>query len=847
MSSFFTLVSTSQKFVSTYVVENLTSPNSISITSPFIVSNLSTPGFVLIDQTLYVRDNVVLEGSLNVKHAVRIFGSTFADDLAPFTGNTIQVLSSVGIGGSATIESLYVKSTLTLFSTVQVSTLQVTQSSVNDVVHVSELTRASGLVSTLGNLAVGKQTTVGRNVFLLQEVSTLGGNLSTFSLSIDGSLYVQGGLSTVANSNTLASFLSSLEEKSSLVVKKVATFISTLDLSGSFYTSSFYGFNFSTLGSVSTTGLNLLSTASIKGNISTSLFESYQYISIGGNLVTPASISSIFNTNFQSNLYAKGTVTFATAHTSSSVGVGETTNVLYSTIASYAVVGNDFQTKNLTVDGQTQIKGSVGVSSNAFVYGNLTVLGEPTISSYLVESFLLNDLQIMTSSPFTSFAVSSLNASTLHTEFTRISRAHPDIFAVSSSYASTTQLTNAITEMARFDTGYSESVFLGDTSSLASNSFPRAGINLRTNFAQGLSTMEVRVDNLLGEGVIVGNPVGTVGYLSNIPYRFPFLSAITTTASTVSVRNFFTSSFTGSSFVIPKFINIQSTVVAPYVVFESQGFEPRYDTNQFLTLNRDSMVVNRSLFFNNQTKKVGLFVSSPLYDFDISGQVFASNLFFSSINTLIISTSGTFVYSTIQVSSSYIQNNLSYGEQGLRLFTRNPFTENGYFEINTLVSTASNVFGLYDCIEQSTILLNNAVQINRQHKVGINQVNEVTGALVLPVHALSVNDTVRVQELYTSSLNLMQSLQTTSLITPNYSINCNVEYPVNTLSTSFAKLILNSFVTLKTDPIQSNRFVGIQTMDPQASLDIRGDAYFSSLYTFENTRLNYVAISAGEF
>lgn len=847
MSSFFAVASTAQKFVSTFVVENLTSPNSINITSPFIVSNLSTPGFVLMNQQLTVFDNVTLNNVLRVKEAVRIFGSTYTNDLAPLNGSTIQVFSSVGVGGRVSLESLYVKSTLTLFSTIQVSTLQVTQSTLTDGVMVTGGARIGGLISTLGNLAVGRQTVVGRNVVLQKEVSSTQGQLSTLNLTVDNSVVLLGNLSTVSTPNTFLSFVSSFEERSSFLVKQSATFLSSFDLSGVFYTSSFFGSNVSTLGSVSTTGLNLLSTASIKGNISTSFFESYQFISIGGNLVTPASISSLSNTEFRSTLHALGNATFAVAHTSSSVGVGGNASVFRSTIASSITIGNDFDTKNLTVDGITKIKGNVGVASNAFVYGSLVVLGEPTISSFLVESFLLNDLQMMTSSPFTSFQVSSLHASTLQTNFTRITRPLPDVTQVSSTYASTTQFTNAVMENALMDTAYTDSFFLGATSSLDSNSLPKAGLNVKTNFAQGLSTVTVVANQLIAGGRVEGNLIGNVSYLSNIPFPFPFVSANTATVSTLTLTNLYTSSFTASTFVIPKFINVQSTVITPYLVLESQGFQPRYNTNQILTLNSNTMVLNRSLFLNNQTKKIGLFVSSPLYDLDISGQIYATNIFFSSINTLNISTSGTIVYSTITVSSSHIQTKLSYGAQGLHMYTKNPFTEDGYFEINTLTTPTSNLFGLYDVAEQSTILLNTGVQVYRQGRVGVNQVNTATGELTQLNHALSVNDTIRTQELYTSTLNLLQSLQTTSLVSPRFVINGTADYPINTLSTSPGKLTVNTLMTIKTDAVLSNRFVGIGTVNPQTSLDVQGTAYFSTLNTFENTNVVYLAMGLQEF
>jgi hypothetical protein len=126
-------------------------------------------------------------------------------------------------------------------------------------------------------------------------------------------------------------------------------------------------------------------------------------------------------------------------------------------------------------------------------------------------------------------------------------------------------------------------------------------------------------------------------------------------------------------------------------------------------------------------------------------------------------------------------------------------------------------------------------------------VNVQSGELILPEHTLSVNDTVQTQELYVSTINLLGSLQTTSLVTPRYAINRSVDYPLNTLSSSQNKLVLNTVMTIKTDNVMSNRFVGILTLDPQCSLDVRGNAYFSTLNAYETTRLQYVAMGLQEF
>ncbi len=836
-TSFFTTLSTAQKFVSTYRVENLTTPNSVTITSPFIVNNLSTPGFVLIEQNFSVRDNVRLNGGLHVSGPTLILSSVSTEDLLPLNGLTNTVLSSIGIGNNLYVSSLSVNSTLTLQSTVQASTLQVTLSSLQETSVFSNNLRVAGLFSTLGGLAVGGKTVVGRYATLTQEVSTFGGNLITVDLSVDENVTVLGNLSsTGVTENT---FLSSVQGFSSLTAKQSLTFESTLGIQGSLYTSSFSTLNLSTFGSVSTNRLALLSSATISGNVSTSQLQSYQFVSIGKTLYLPGSLSSMNQTQIKDQVTVLGNATFATAHTSSSVQVSKEISVYQSTLASFANINGNTETSNLFTTGFTTVQDSVGVGNNAFVYGNMTVSGEPTISSFLVNSFLLSNLQIRTSSPFTSFQASSLQASTMITDFTRI--LIPDVFYVSSTYASTTQLNYAMTENARLDNVYADSFFLGNTSALAQTSQPRAAINVKSQFGEGLSSLLVRADLVTSTDEIRGSLIGTVSYLSNVRAPFANFSGIQTFVSTLTVSSLNASSFTASTFVINKLANVFSTVVTPYLVFESQGFQPRYDTNQFLTLNPQKMVVNRNLTFDRQNNFIGLFQSTPQYTLDISGQVYATNFYYSSSNSLILSTTGTAVYSTIQVSSSYVRDFLSYGTNGFRLVSQNPYTGNTYAEITPIVSSLANNFGLYDCESQSSIQINTGVTVGRYQKVVINA---PIGIDPSPVHALTVNDTVRTEELYTSSINIIQSLQTTSIVNPTFTINSNTLTPLNTLSASINKLVVNNLMTIQTNLYESQRYVGINTLQPSASLDVRGNAYFSTLYSFESFRTNYVAMGS---
>lgn len=839
ITSFIDYFSSAQKYISTYAVENLTTPNSISIANPFLFSTLSTFGNVLFEGKLNVYGDVLLQNTLYVSGVTRLLSSIYATDTQPLS-SPVYVLSSMNVTGDVFVgEDIFIKSTLTLHSTIQVQTLQVTRSTVENVALLTDSLQVGGLVSTLGSLRVDGDTTIGNNLTLTKQVSTSGGLFSTLNLYVHDDVSILQNLSSIADT----SFASSFQTLQSLTTKNTLSLASTIGITGTLYTSSFSTLSFSTLGSFSTLQLVLLSTVNIAGNLSTSYFQTYQYLSIGGNVATLGTISSLSTLHVKGDVAAIRDSILGSAHTSSSVGVGGNLSVYGSTFASHVTIQEGLKSKSLETQGYTNIEGDVGVGNNVYIDGTLRVIGPSHISSFIVNSFLLSNLQIMTSSPFTSFQVSSLHASTLQTDFTRISTLQPDSMTVSSTYASTTQFQTAITQNAIFNSVYTDSLFVGNYESLAKTSQPKFVVGVKSQFLEGLSSIDVRTDRLEASGIINGNPVGNVSYLSNVPMVFPTVSAISVYLSTLTLSSLYTSSFSVSTLVNDNLLDVYSTVITQYLVLESQGFEPRYDVNQFLNINPTLLSLNRSLYFDRLTNRIGLFVSSPTVDMDISGYIYASNIYYSSINPIRISSEGTVLFSTILVSSSHIEDSLQYGAQGIRVFSQNSLNGNTYVEINQAVSSFSNTFGIYDCIEQSSILLNSAVQIYRNQRVGINGVNPTTGELVLARHDLDVFDTIRTDEVYVSTVNLSQSLQTTSYVTPYLLINCNVPLPINTLSVSVDKLSIDGLMTLRTSQLPTSRYVGINTLNPQCSMDVRGNAYFSSMNVFQNLLTNNVAMS----
>lgn len=824
-------LSTAQKRISTFTAESLTTPNSISLTGPFIVSNLSTPGFVLLEEQLNVYGNVFLRSQLNVSGATFIVSSFSAKEVLPISGIT-TVYSSMGVGGFMNVgETLRIQSTLFLRSTVQIDTLQVQCSTTQASVHVDGNASVNSFVSTLGSVSVGNNTSVGGFFRSFQEVSASGGIVQATNLSVrENALFEEGALI-----DTTAFFGSSIQFFSSVYTKGNIFFQSTVGTLGPIYANTVSSFIFSTLGSLSTTRLQLIDKATINGNVSSVVFQSYEYISIGGELITPSTISSLGTTYVRGDTSVVSNAVFDSALVSS-FGVGTFLSVQDSVSTGNALLGGRVIVgKNTTASHILDIFGNIVVTSTITVDGNLFVLGASEISSFRVESFLLSNLNITQAGPIPSFRASSMNASTLLVSSLRIFT--PTILTVSTTFASTTQANVAETENSRFETMYTDSFFVGQYDI---GSDPKFVVNENLQFLEGISTVNIS-SSLFQADRVEGTFIGNVNFLSNVPLPFANISAISLTVSTLNLDILYLSSFTASTFQNNLYLLVQSSIQAPHLSFESQGFAPRFDVNQFLVLDSNLMVVNRGLYFDRTINFIGIHLSTPLYDLDVSGSVFASNIYYSSINPIVIESRGFDFFSTVLVSSSYVRDSLQFGMEGLRIQSDSASSSN-WLEINQKQTYQSNYFGILNLPLQSTILLNTGVFIYRDGKVSINGYNAVENELLLPTYDFEVVQTMRSDEVFTSTGLIRESAQSLSFVSPYLYICSNTPKIVNTMSACIGKISMNSLLTIE----QTNQRVGLQTLDPVCSLDVRGNAYFSSVNIFDNFQTTYLATGLQE-
>lgn len=821
------VLSTLQKFTSTLVVQTITSPTALSLTIPFVLTTLSTPGFAQFQSTLDVYGTTTVDGNLTVSGATQIASSVNVSQLLPLS-SILSISTSLGIGGVLQVGgTTTLASTVGSLSTLQLLTLDVQGSTSATAVLIQNTYTEAGLLSTLSGMTVGVLTSVGRNMTVQQNVSSFAGSWQTSSLFADGGAKLQG----VSTSGT-ARFLSTLTFVESLQTFGSTVFLSTTGIGGSFSASSFSTARLSTFGSLSTGSLNL-STATLQGSLSTVTLTA-QSLSTGGSFLTPANVSSLGLLRIGGDWRVQGNVWTDAVHTSSCLDAREGLSVRNTVYAGSASIYTNASTAGISTLGATHVQDSMGIAGNMFLDGTLYVNGTSVISSFLVNSFLLSNLEILTSSPFTSFTASSLNGSTIQTDATRIYRTTE--YLTSSTYASSTQILAAATYGLQGTRGYAGAVRFGDLTSIDSAN-PKFGLNVVSQFPRGLSTVSLRVQTMTAS-TMQARFIGDGFLLSNVNVPFPNLSAIQVTASSIVAQQLYTCTITASSFTTATYANIFSTLITPTLVIESQGFPIKSSINQFLVVNPRKMVINQNLWFDLPSS-VGINLSSPQYSLDISGTVYANNVLYSSINAIFLSSPGTTMFSTIQASSIFARDGILIPPSGLQINTsRFGVAEGSPFLFYESEQEIGNTFGLFRY--PSSISLNNTLRVYQS--TGYVSLNSGT---VPPTVPLKIADSGQTTVLNVSSLHINPTLQSQSLITPNLFFNSLSTQRVHTIQNSTSNLVIDSFVWLTKGTTEADQCVGIgTTTTPIANLDVRGTVFFSTFAARESTRANVWSLTS---
>ncbi len=842
-TTFFSLLSTASKTVSSLTIENLDTPNSIQLTGPFVVGNLSTPGFILLQSTLNVYGRVSFDKNLYVSGPTQIY-STLTVNSIDTLSSPIFALSSVGVGGSVFVKgTTIVFSTLETRSSIVVQAVRVEKSTNQLGVEVIGNMSVGGPISTLKDLSVGNATTLGYTFLANGPLSSLGGVFETYGLSMGGSLTVQSSILTGATV-----FFSSLLTQSSLTILSTQPTFSTFStanitniVSTPFFTTGLL----SSATSFSTAGdFSVLSTLTVLGNLSTNntnvpnLFSTAsvtnirQSVSTTGNLIVNSSLRG-----FESAT-VNGLISFL------GIGVGGTTTVAGNVLSYTSMLADGFTIRrNLNVEGSPDFYNTVSVLDTTHVRGNMTVLGTPTINTFNVGSFEVSTLQITTSSPFVALRVSSLQTSTLSSLQVKLAfeplSGNIQVFTQTSTFVGISSPFSSFTAAQIFTNRFeasivsSQSLFTSqikcEPSLLNQDSLPNFEILSKASFPRGFSTPIVKADTSIVTSTF-GSFIGDARLLVNLQNPpFSTLSAAIFTASSVTTKVVSTlhANF-ADLYISTNVIARDSVLFAGPTYFLSTNKTPDPFILQFYSTTRvptiqpvdfSTLAINNTLFLDGGNRKVGVNISSPRYDLDISGSLYyTGQLYFSSQSLLNLSSAqavnmySTFLYSSIYVKDTLVlPSNAGFPRTKFLAVNSNVATLfglsnlNGGFYIGETDATfgtfpESRLVGIFSLPNSSTISINESLFINNQYKTVTYGV-QTPDFLTIEPTAVSTFDfyiegNLNTSPLLVSTLTVIGKLATSTLDMPTLGLNTSIVSTFNTISTSFFSTTINPILTV---------------------------------------------------
>ena len=815
-TSVFSFLSSGIKYASSLLVDTLLTTNAITLNNTFILQNLSVPGIVVIQSSFNVYGDVQVDKQLFVSGPVHFLSSLFVNQFLPIS-SVFSVQGTLAVGKTLSVGGItYVQGTLGTLSTNYAETVQVQQSTPSQTALQVMTFEANGSVSSLLGLTTRSEFKIPGLLQISQDVSSLSGHVSTQSLDVGNEGFFSKSISTMNS----AVFLSTLAAANNLTIQSFGFLSSSLDVGGDMFTSSLSSVSFSTLRSLSTGTFEGLSTILIQGGLSTAILDSRGLVSIGTSFVSLGVVSSMNNTVVGGRIEVQASGIFSNVFISGPVGVANDTIVSGNSFLGELRIRGGLSTLGTTfVHGYTEVLGSVGVNGNVTIDSNIIVQDGSVISSFFVNSFLLSNVEILTSSPFQSFTASTLNASSIITGLTQIAVTSPPTLSVVSTFASTTQFTTAIAEAVRVQTVRASNVAWGESQTiLSAESKPQFVLNTNSLFPSGVSAQIVRAQTILAD-ILSGTFLGDGANISNIAVPYAHLSALKTVASTVSTALLTGSTLAVSSFYSDLFTRAVSSFSTPTLLIQAAGYTPLSTVNQLLAIRSNAMLLNYGIYFDTLLKRVGVQTSTPQYALDINGSLYASNVIYNTINSLGFSTNATLYLSTVNTNSTIVRDRVFYPPGGLEVLAT------GSMEADFLLQTTNipnSTFGLFSYT--STIGLNNSVFVhNDLQRVMVNGLSN--GTFVVPPYDFSVQDKIYVTNAFVSSLNLSQTLNTASFNSGTLRIQYTPELQYNTLSTTNRILYLNNLISVTNE----GPSLSVKGLIPQASLDVRGNAYFSTV------------------
>ena len=832
-TSYVGVLSTTIATISSLSLENLTTTNAITIQGPFVITNLSAPGIVTVQSTFNVFGDVQIDGNLFVSGATYFHSSITTTELLPLS-NVIRVFSSFGVAGHLSVGgTLTIGSTLFTQSDNIVPSLQVQKSTLTTTTTLEGILNVGSVLSSLRSLVVQQTaslTTSNHFVSILQDVSSIvsDNTFSTNTLSVFGNSLVKGSLFT-----RYADFYSTLFIGSTLRILSNAN-TSTLFVGGNFFTNTLSVSTLSTLSSFSTGIASVRFSTILSSGLSTTGIDILHFASISKSFQTVATISSLGPTRVKDTLFVRNNGLFDTltflSDLKTEVLTASTVTLTSISLSSLSTTGS------LTASGRITIEKGLRVYGNAVVQSNVIASGTSVISTIETPSYLIDTLNITTSSPYTSFTASSFNASTVEVNSFLVRATDPPTLTVGSTFASTTQFNTAVAEAVRVRIAQTSSLFWGPSRVEGVN----ASLDVRSYFPQGLSAQTLLVNSLTADFISSrfsgdGQGVSNI-FFSNV---FSNVSATTGFVSTISTAQVFTSSLNASTFQNLLFTTANSSFQSQSLVIEGLGYPFRFDKNQILVVNSNLYAINRTLFIDTLQNRVGVNISSPQADMDISGGLYTppGQIRYSTINDMVISSFSNPTYlSSILTANIFVRDSFNVSTSIILMSNLN-LTPLPAFVISSQQTgsfplTQANLLSLI-AFPSSIALLNTLFIHNDTKNVTVKRVDLDTG-IVSSDQSIDSSIPLAVSTMYVSTVThvsslVAESLLTNSLTTPYFLINpVDDRVSVNTISTGSQGLFFNYDLLTVINSFQQTR-VGIKTKNPLAALDIHGSAYFSSL------------------
>jgi predicted acyltransferase (DUF342 family) len=834
-----------QKIASTILVNNLATVTNLDFPGDFIFPEISTLGEITFLSSFYVQDNVFLGSNLYVSGTTTIGNSIAINFLNP-TKVPISIQESLNIGGNLFVGgTLNILDSLVTNSSFVANTLQVQDSTI------------SGLLS--GDLDVEKSVLVRSNFFVEEEAQfqtlLVDGSISSFSnVTVGGWIEVEETTTVEKNLSSFASvffgdnlsvggslYASSLIVKNELILLdnlSVQTlFTSTLIVKETTSTLSFFGGNMIVFNGISSVNFETLA-SSEKNDIQNGTFS-------------VANLLSSFEMNIGESIFVGGASEFQQLSEVSSINIGGDfligTDLL---IGKAGLAKNVFVASNLQANS-LDVQGFVDVSDNILVRGDLSVLGNTSIQGqYFASSFMFDKVNVLESND-TAINATVFNTSNLISPQILVSSFLSDFLPPSAEVFLETNLTlfaqstfikdTVVPKSATFKNVFTSEINVGkgDISQSPSSNF---NVFYPSMFEQGFSSLFLSSATIFASS-IHASYIGDGSDIINANITIANLSANSLQAQSISTNFTEVSSAQITNLTLTEYATISSLLFSNLSIYP-HGVLSQTNPN-FITTSADTstLIINNSIYIDRQTENVGMFLSSPQFDLDVSGIVVCAGFVFSSFAHLSIiaqniSIDGIKSASSFTVRDDYIV--LSPGVLSPFLDGSVPLQVDD--DLSILIVPSTITLGqqnegnyLFSSAEKDRFILslNSFYIFGKENSAHVGFLSK-EGFRMPPAKTFIVERDVSAYSTITSTFHT-EEITAPSFQSPFLEINQSRTY--NQIMSGEGSILMNDSLFID----RTTQRVGIQTNDPQAELHVSGHAFFSNILSsrMEASSLSY--------